>query len=93
MNVINRVLFAAIILLFSYASSADDAPQPSWAEVLPDLQGDPIAGREAAESCDVCHGDEGFSEHRYYPVLAGQINKYLVFQLHRYRSRGSLSLW
>ncbi len=86
MKFITRVFFSAIVLLFAHAPSADDAPQPSWAEVLPDLQGDPAVGREAAKSCDVCHGDEGFSEHRYYPVLAGQKNKYLVFQLHRYRS-------
>ena len=89
MKLVIAVVFPALLIVCAsgvYAAE-DDAPQPSWAEVLPDLEGDVAAGREKAESCDVCHGDYGFSEHRYYPVLAGQIEKYLVFQLHRLANR------
>ena len=85
MNVYGKILISALLIAFLNSTSIAQE-QPAWAEVMPDIKGNPVAGREKAKSCDVCHGEEGFSEHRYYPVLAGQKNKYLVFQLHRYRN-------
>jgi len=85
MNAIPKILIPALLIAFLNSTSIAQEP-PAWAEVLPDIKGDPVAGRAKAETCNVCHGEEGFSEHRYYPVLAGQKNKYLVFQLHRYRN-------
>jgi cytochrome c553/glyoxylase-like metal-dependent hydrolase (beta-lactamase superfamily II) len=87
MKLASAVVIPALLFVFGSTAYAaeDEAPQPSWVEVLPDIEGDVAAGREKAETCNVCHGDNGFSEHRYYPVLAGQIKKYLVFQLHHYR--------
>jgi len=80
-----RLFIPALALLFSSALAEELPPPPEWAEKFPELPGDPVAGKAKAESCNVCHGVDGFSVHRYYPVLAGQIDKYLVFQLHRYK--------
>lgn len=85
MNTISKILISALLLVFANAPSTAQE-QPAWAEQFPDIEGDPASGRAKSASCTVCHGAEGFSDHRYYPDLAGQKKKYLVFQLHRYRN-------
>jgi len=83
---LRRLLIPALALLFSGALAEELPPPPDWAENFPEPPGDPVAGETKAETCNVCHGVDGFSMHRYYPVLAGQAEKYLLFQLHRYKN-------
>jgi cytochrome c553 len=44
------------------------------------------AGREKAQSCAVCHGNNGMAQAPGAPNLAGQPAMYLVEQLKNYRS-------
>ncbi len=83
---LRRLLIPVLALLFSGALAQQLPPPPDWAEKFPEPPGDPVAGETKAETCNVCHGADGFSTHRYFPVLAGQIEKYLLFQLHRYKN-------
>ncbi|WP_192035844.1 c-type cytochrome [Halomonas sp. YLGW01] len=46
-----------------------------------DLEGDPAAGREMAQSCAACHGAEGISAVGMFPNLAGQQASYLTKQI------------
>lgn len=46
-----------------------------------DLQGDPAAGREKAQTCAACHGQEGISISPAFPNLAGQQASYLAKQI------------
>ena len=83
---LRRLLIPALALLFSGALAEELPPPPDLAENFPEPPGDPVAGETKAETCNVCHGVDGFSMHRYYQVLAGQVEKYLLFQLHRYKN-------
>ncbi len=47
---------------------------------------DIAAGRERAEACQACHGAEGISENPAIPSLAGQLDKFLQWQLVFFRS-------
>ena len=60
--------------------------KPAWVSPLPDIVGDPAAGRIKSEPCAACHGPVGLSDHNYYPNIAGQKEEYLLYQLHYYRS-------
>lgn len=84
MRQISKVLFAAAVVALAGAPSY--AQKPEWVSPVPDIEGDPANGRAKSESCATCHGEEGFSTHNYFPVLAGQTEEYLLFQLHYYRS-------
>jgi cytochrome c553 len=86
MNELRLLLILALVLLFSNVLAEVLPPPPDWAEKFPEPPGDPIAGETKAKTCNVCHGADGFSVHRYYPVLAGQIEKYLLYQLYRYKN-------
>jgi cytochrome c553 len=46
-----------------------------------DLQGDPAAGREKAQTCAACHGQTGISPSPAFPHLAGQQASYLAKQI------------
>ena len=48
--------------------------------------GDPAAGREKAQVCAACHGQDGKSVDPTYPNLAGQHESYLVKALADYRA-------
>ena len=74
-------LTASLIILPSFAQD-----KPEWVSPLPDIVGDPAAGRTKAEPCATCHGPVGLSDHNYYPNIAGQKEEYLLYQLHYYRS-------
>lgn len=50
--------------------------------------GDVAAGKEKAEICAACHGDQGIPEMTNVPALAGQNDNYLQWQLVYFR-RGS----
>ena len=63
-------LLAAGICLIAGAASAADI----------------AAGRERAEACQACHGAEGVSENPVIPSLAGQLDKFLQWQLVFFRS-------
>jgi cytochrome c553 len=47
---------------------------------------DAVAGREKAQACSVCHGQNGISTAPDAPNLAGQPAIYLAAQLRAYRS-------
>lgn len=47
---------------------------------------DIAAGRERAEACQACHGEQGISENPAIPSLAGQLDKFLQWQLVFFRS-------
>jgi cytochrome c553 len=47
--------------------------------------GDPAAGKEKAEVCAACHGDQGVPEMPSVPALAGQTDNYLQWQLVYFR--------
>jgi cytochrome c553 len=76
-----HVFAASLFILPSFAQD-----KPEWVSPLPDIVGDPAAGRTKAEPCATCHGPVGLSDHNYYPNIAGQKEEYLLYQLHYYRS-------
>lgn len=47
--------------------------------------GNASAGEEKAAVCSACHGAEGVSQIKTYPILAGQHVTYLVHALKAYR--------
>jgi cytochrome c553 len=52
----------------------------------PAAAADPASGREAAESCAACHGENGVSTMPGVPSLAGQPDGFIQWQLVYYRS-------
>ena len=48
--------------------------------------GDPAAGHAAATTCQICHGQNGVSAAPAIPVLAGQSDQFLQWQLVFFRS-------
>lgn len=67
--------------------------RPVWGLVLPlslwaaaAQANDPEAGRTKAQSCAVCHGQNGLSTAPDAPNLAGQPAMYVAAQLRAYRS-------
>jgi cytochrome c553 len=50
-------------------------------------KGDPAAGKEKAQVCAACHGQDGHSIDPTYPNLAGQHESYLVKALADYRAQ------
>lgn len=62
----------------------------SLALILPfalHAKGDPAAGKEKAQVCAACHGQDGHSIDPTYPNLAGQHESYLVKALADYRAQ------
>jgi cytochrome c553 len=49
-------------------------------------QGDPVAGKTKAATCESCHGKDGKALDPNYPDLAGQHQSYLIKALSDYRS-------
>jgi cytochrome c553 len=52
----------------------------------PAAAADPAAGKQAAESCAACHGEDGISSLPGVPSLAGQPDGFIQWQLVYYRS-------
>lgn len=48
--------------------------------------GDIMAGREAAQKCEACHGLDGKSKIPEAPNLAGQSTQYIVKQLNDFKA-------
>jgi len=48
--------------------------------------GDATAGKNKALICTGCHGTDGNNTHSEYPVLAGQVESYLLKQLKDFKS-------
>lgn len=46
-----------------------------------EIQGDPSAGRDKAQTCAACHGQQGISAASAFPHLAGQQASYLAKQI------------
>ena len=44
------------------------------------------AGKEKSQVCAACHGVDGISQIKMYPILAGQHKNYLIHALSEYRS-------
>tara|TARA_Y100000817_G_C16732114_1_gene488472 strand:+ start:257 stop:583 length:327 start_codon:yes stop_codon:yes gene_type:complete len=49
------------------------------------IGGDYNSGKEKSEICAACHGIDGISQIKTYPILAGQHQNYLVHSLKGYR--------
>ena len=47
--------------------------------------GDPLAGREKAHVCEMCHGLDGLAKIPEAPNLAGQNEQYLIRQLQAFK--------
>jgi cytochrome c553 len=67
MPTIRRSVPNVLLLLSAFAS----AP----------AQADPAAGKEKAEMCTACHGENGISQTENIPSLAGQPDQFLQWQL------------
>ena len=50
------------------------------------ISGNYNAGKEKSQICAACHGVDGNSQIKMYPILAGQHKNYLVHALNEYRS-------
>lgn len=50
------------------------------------LPGDPAAGREKAQACIACHGEDGNSQNPEWPRIGGQYADYLYHSLRAYKS-------
>ncbi len=50
------------------------------------VSGNYNAGREKSQICAACHGVDGNSQIKMYPILAGQHKNYLIHALNEYRS-------
>lgn len=48
--------------------------------------GNPSSGKIKAISCQVCHGKDGHSNNPIYPKLAGQHAKYIIKQMHDFKT-------
>ena len=67
MPTIRRSVFNALLVLSALASAPAHA--------------DPAAGKEKAEMCTACHGENGISQTENIPSLAGQPDQFLQWQL------------
>lgn len=52
----------------------------------PSTAADVKAGRAKAQLCQTCHGTDGLSKVPDAPNIAGQLETYLVTQLHAFKS-------
>lgn len=50
-----------------------------------EIEGDPAAGKEKAQACAACHGQQGISSAGTFPNLAGQQASYLAKQIKNIR--------
>jgi len=66
-----------ILILIAFGLAVSDAAVAG---------GDPIAGKQKAEVCAACHGEDGNSPNPAYPKLAGQYASYLAKALADYKS-------
>ena len=66
--------FRAFVMLISAAWLVDAAVAPAHAA-------DPAAGKEKAEVCAGCHGENGISQTENIPSLAGQQDQFIQWQL------------
>jgi cytochrome c553 len=56
------------------------------AGVIPARAADVAAGKQKAEICSGCHGDNGISQIENTPSLAGQLDQYIQWQLVYFRA-------
>ena len=50
------------------------------------FSGDYNQGKDKSQVCAACHGSDGISQIKTYPILAGQHKNYLIHTLKGYRS-------
>jgi cytochrome c553 len=67
-----RLLFTSLALLLVFA--------------LPAHAGDAAAGKKKMVKCQVCHGADGQSKNPEAPHITGQVERYMVKALKRYKS-------
>jgi len=70
----NRTLIMVCIAVAAYAGCAQ-------------AQGDAASGKQKAEACSGCHGEDGNANAPIFPKLAGQHASYLARQLNDYRAQ------
>src|ERR1700756_2988025 len=58
----------------------------TWLSEAPVRAADPAAGKEKAEICAGCHGDNGISQTENIPSLAGQQDQFIQWQLVYFRA-------
>lgn len=49
-------------------------------------QGDFLQGEQIAAKCVSCHGEKGIAAQPMHPNLAGQNERYLLWQLHSFKA-------
>ena len=47
--------------------------------------GDAVAGKEKAQVCFACHGEDGNGTNPIYPIIRGQYADYMVFTMKAYK--------
>jgi cytochrome c553 len=67
-----RLLFMGLAMLLAFA--------------IPAEAGDAAAGRKKMVKCQVCHGADGQSKNPEAPHITGQVERYIVKALKRYKS-------
>lgn len=85
-GLIMKNLIRLIAVLTPALVCAEPSSKLAWtAEQLSLVEsGNPQKGRELAQACAACHGEQGISAVPTYPSLAGQLPTYLFKQLQDY---------
>ncbi len=84
-------LLAAAILALMAGCEAEQPAQPSSASAAPaqtTAKADPARGKQLAEPCAACHGQEGTDTARGVPYIGGQLADYLLASMRAYREGG-----
>ncbi len=92
---ISRVVIGSMVLFWVggvCAQSTKMPPRPSvmWTVVEQKLvdSGDVARGKQIAERCSHCHGENGIGVEPGVPNLAGQVRAYTYKQLQHYKAKG-----
>lgn len=90
-----RLVCGSVVVFWAvgvYGESLKMPPQASvqWTAEEQQLvdSGDPARGREVAERCSHCHGENGVGAEPEVPNLAGQLSAYTYKQLQHYKAKG-----
>jgi cytochrome c553 len=91
----SRVVFGFMLIFWAGGISAESTkmpPNPSilWTVVQQQLvkNGDAVRGKQIAERCSHCHGEDGIGVEPGIPNLAGQVPAYTYKQLQHYKAKG-----
>jgi cytochrome c553 len=69
----NRLIVSGVVALLLGAPAAQAV-------------GDPVAGKQKAQACFACHGENGIATQPIYPHIGGQYADYMLHALKGYKS-------